>query len=90
MPRRQFVVSGENGTIEIKPLEPPKMRLVLEKAVGGYPAGTQYIDLPQIKGRYDEQLSDFAGQILGNKLTEFTIQHDIDTQGTLLKACQII
>jgi predicted dehydrogenase len=90
MPRRQFVVSGENGTIEIKPLEPPKLRLVLEKAAGGYPAGTQYIDLPQVQGRYDDQLADFARQIRGEKSTDFSMQHDLGTHETLLKACDIM
>ena len=37
--RRQFTVCGEEGTIEIYPLEPPKLRMALNKFRDSYRRG---------------------------------------------------
>ncbi len=89
MKRRQFVVCGKKGTIEIKPLEPPKIKLTLEKPVGNYSRGINELKLPAVSGRYDEQLIDFAQQIKGERETEYSREHDLAVHETLLKACEI-
>src|SRR5690606_32276122 len=58
--RRHFVVCGDKGTIEIRPMEPPQLRLTLLEPCGGYDKGTHEVPLPPMKGRYDDQLIEFA------------------------------
>ena len=58
--RRQFVVCGDRGTIEIRPLEPPVLRMALALPCGAYAAGWQDVELPPMTGRYDDQLVDLA------------------------------
>jgi len=87
--RRQFVIAGEHGTIEINPLEPPKLRFVLDKSTDKYSAGRHHIELPQMPGRYDEQLTDFAKQINGEKISDFSAEHDIIVHEAVLTACEM-
>jgi predicted dehydrogenase len=87
--RRQFVVCGEKGTIQIQPLEPAKLILTLEEASGDFKKGQQEISLPEIPGRYDEQLLDFSLQISGEKKSEFSNEHDLMVQDTLLRALDV-
>jgi predicted dehydrogenase len=88
--RRQFVVCGDKGTIQIQPLEPAKLILTLDKASGNFKKGTQHINLPELPGRYDEQLVDFALQIKGKKKSDFSIEHDLNVHETLLRAVDVI
>jgi len=87
--RRQFVVCGEKGTIEIKPLEPPQLRMTLSEPVGDFPKGWQAVGLPAMTGRYDEQLIDFVRMIRGEKPNEFSIEHELVLQQTLLNVCDL-
>ena len=87
--RRQFVVCAEKGTIEIKPLEPPQLRMTLSDPVDNFPKGRQSVELPAMTGRYDEQLIDFAQMIWGEKESVFSWEHDLRVQETLLKASEM-
>ncbi|MCU0644852.1 MAG: Gfo/Idh/MocA family oxidoreductase [bacterium] len=87
--RRQFIVCGTKGTIEIKPLEPPQLRMTLSEAVSNFQKGWQTVKLPAMPGRYDEQLIDFARMIQSGTQNEFSIEHERTVQEALLKACQI-
>jgi len=84
--RRQFVVCGTNGTIEILPLEPARLRLCLEKPAGNFRAGWQNVDLPMPAGRYGDMLADFAGMIAGRpaEVPLFNAAHDALTLEVLL------
>jgi predicted dehydrogenase len=84
--RRQFVVCGTEGTIEIKPLEPPQLNLALRDNVDAFKSGYQKIVLPEISGRYDDQLRDFAAIIAGHKEVDLSFDHELLVQQTLLKA----
>lgn len=86
--RRQFVVFGENATIEIRPLEPAHVRVAFKQPPDGYEAGYQDVPLPAVDGRYAAQLLDFAGRIRGRASTapRFTAQHDRLVHQLLLKA----
>lgn len=84
--RRQFIVCGEHGTLEIRPLEPPKVRLSLLYPAGGYEAGAHDIELPPMPGRYHGQLMDFAEIVLGKAKPRWTAEHDLDVQKVLLEA----
>lgn len=85
--RRQFVVCGTKGTIEIKPLEPPALTLTLEKPDGRFfRAGPQSITLPRLGGRYDGDFQDLAQIIRGEKQPDYSPQHDLWVQEALLRA----
>ncbi len=84
--RRQFVVCGTRGTIDIRPLEPPRLKLALEQPRGGYKKGYQEVTLPQMPGRYDEQLIDFAKMIRGQKQPDYSAEHDLTVHEAVLRA----
>ena len=90
MRRRQFIVCGDKGTIQIQPLEPAVLSLTLDQDSGEYQKGYQQINIPKVPGRYDEQLIDFAMQIKGEGAPAFSGDHDLLVHESLLKACEII
>jgi predicted dehydrogenase len=84
--RRQFVVCGSQGTVDIRPLERPQVRMALERGRGQYKKGYQDVELPKMPGRYDEQLIDFARMVRGEKAPEYTAEHDLIAHEALLRA----
>jgi len=84
--RRQFTVCGEQGTIEIRPLEPAKVRLYLDRPQGEFKKGWQDVDLPKSAGRYDGDFLDLAAVIRGEKAFGWSYDHDLAVQETLLLA----
>lgn len=87
--RRQFVVCGENGTLEIRPLEPPRVRLALDRPAGGFNAGEQTVELPPMPGRYHAQLLDFAAVVQGRAKPRWSSEHDLAVQRALLQASNL-
>ncbi len=87
--RRQFIVCGDRGTIVIRPLEPGRLELTLEKANAGHERGTHEIKLPPSPGRYDGGWLALARAICGEQPLAFSSKHDLAVQRTLLKACQL-
>jgi len=88
--RRQFVVCGTKGTIEIKPLEPPNLRLALTQPVDQYSKGYQEVGMPPEKERYDDQLIDFARMVQGAVKPRYTMQHDLTVQKTVLESAGLL
>jgi predicted dehydrogenase len=84
--RRQFVVCGTQGTIDIRPLEPPKLLLALEEARGPFNRGYQEVELPPMPGRYDDQLAELARVIRGEEDAKYPPAHDLAVQETILRA----
>ncbi len=84
--RRQFAVCGDQGTVDIRPIEPAKLRLSLEQAHGEFKKGSQEVTLPKSRGRYDGDFIDLAQVIRGEKAFEFTHEHDLAVQETVLLA----
>jgi len=86
--RRQFAVFGESGSIEVRPLEPAKVRLTLKQAAGGYAAGAQDVKLPAPPGRYDAMMQDFAAMVRGGPsiIPYYTPAHDLAVHRTVLAA----
>jgi len=87
--RRHLVVCGSEGTFEIEPLDNPSVRLSLSKPRGEYKKGTQEIKLPKFT-RYVADAADMARIIRGEKQTDFSYDHDLAVQETLLQACKMI
>ena len=84
--RRQFVACGDRGTVDIRPLEPPKMLLALDRPREGYGSGYQEIELPKMPGRYDDQLAELARIIRGEIENPYPPSHDLAVHETILLA----
>lgn len=84
--RRQFVVCGDQGTIDIRPLEPPRLTLTLDRPQDGFRSGRQEVKLPQLGGRYDGDFQDLAKIIRGEKTSDFSAAHDLAVQAAVLEA----
>ncbi len=84
--RRQLVVCGNRGTIDIRPLEPPKMLLTLDTPRAEFKRGYQEIALPKMPGRYDDQLAELARVIRGEEENKYSPQHDLAVHDTILRA----
>jgi predicted dehydrogenase len=83
--RRQFVVCGDAGTVDIRPLEPPAVRLALAEARGEFRKGYQDVKLPSLP-RYEADFVDLARVIRGEKSFAWTPEHDLAVQETILRA----
>ena len=87
--RRQFVICGYEGTIVVRPLEPPQLELTLETPRGGFESGKQVVKLPAVAGRYDGAFLDMYRVIRGEKEHDFSHEHDLAVQLALLQACRL-
>ncbi len=83
--RRQFVVCGTGGTCHIQPLDNPSARIALTEPRGKYRQGYQDVALPKYE-RYIDDAADMAKIIRGEKQTDFSYEHDLAVQETVLRA----
>ena len=83
--RRQFVLCGDKGTCDIRPLEPAAMKLALQQPQGPYKKGVQDVSFPK-QPRYDEDWASFARAIRGEEKWRWTPEHDLAVQETILLA----
>jgi predicted dehydrogenase len=83
--RRQLTVCGSEGTLHIQPLDNPSARLALSKPRGTYHSGYQDVTFPKYV-RYVDDAADMARCLRGEKEFEYSYQHDLIVQTTLLKA----
>ena len=89
--RRQLVVTGTNGTVELKPLE------WYVHADGYYAQKTEYTEKiwgttgEQFKSpyfdRYDGMMKAFAAYVKGEKENPYTPDYELELYKTILKAC---
>jgi len=84
--RRQFTICGDKGTIDIRPLEPPKVQLALAEPRGPFRRGYQEVELPPMPGRYDAQLLELAAIIRGQQAHPYSPEHDLAVQEAVLLA----
>lgn len=84
--RRHLTVCGTEGTFHIQPLDDPTARISLAKPRGNYKAGDNEVKLPKYV-RYVDDAADMARIIRGEKPADFTPEHDLLMQETLLKIC---
>ena len=89
MSNRHFTVVGDGGTVDIRPLEPPAVRLGLENAREGYRRGWQDVPLPKMSGRYDGDMLDLAAVIRGEKAFAFGPEHDLAVHEAVLRASEL-
>ncbi len=84
--RRQFVVCGDEGTVDIRPLEPPRMLLALARVRERFTKGYQEVKLPAMPGRYDDQLLELARILHGEMQHPYAPAHDLAVQEAVLRA----
>lgn len=85
--RRQFVVAGSKGTVNICPLERPIKMTYSDTKMVDKPWENVCIDVPieNVPGncRYDDMIQDFYEYIQGTKQNPFTYEHDYTVQKVL-------
>ncbi len=86
---RVFQVCGSNGTMTLKPVEPPTLEADLSHAAGPYAPGKQIVSLPPYT-RYEDDFRDFADAIRGQKPLAVTFEEDLILHEWLLRACAMI
>jgi predicted dehydrogenase len=83
-PRRHFHVVGESGSFQINPLEPPKVRIALDRPRGRFTKGFQDVELTKTTGRYDNEFRDLARVIRGEKKLQWDSEHDLAVHEAVL------
>ena len=85
--RRQFVVSGSKGTVNICPLERPIVMTYSDTEIADETYADRKLMLPfednTASGRYDEMMKDFYHYIKGTKENPFTYEHEYAAQEVL-------
>jgi len=84
--RRHFVVCGTEGTLHIEPLDRPNVRVAFSTNRGKYKRGYQTIEFGSYP-RYVGDAADLAKIVRGEKDNEYSYNHDLTVQETLLRAC---
>ncbi|MBE7034178.1 MAG: Gfo/Idh/MocA family oxidoreductase [Ruminococcaceae bacterium] len=85
--RRQFVVSGSKGTVNICPIERPITMTYSDTTIADKTYEDRKILIPfddnTFDGRYDEMMQDFYKYIIGEKENPYTYEHDFLVQKVL-------
>ncbi len=89
---RTFEILGTEGTATVRPFFPEmRLHLDLAHAAGPYKAGFQTIDIPIVKqAPYEPDFLALAGMIRNGDTPEYSIEHDLNVQEALLKACKMM
>ena len=83
--RRQFTVCGRLGTFHIQTLDGPTINFVLDRDRGEYKKGKTQIHIGGFP-RYVGDAADMAKVIREEKACDFSYQHDLTVQETVLRA----
>jgi predicted dehydrogenase len=84
--RRHLVVCGTEGTFHIQPLDRPSARVAFSAARGKYKKGYQDVRFEKYT-RYVDDAADMARILRGEKKADYSFDHDLTVQETLLRAC---
>ena len=88
--RRQFVVSGTEGTVAIMPIEHTLAVTYAHTSMGGrtYQDCHEVVEIPDVPkgGRYLEMAKDFYDYVNGIKENPYTYEHEYIVQKTLMRA----
>jgi len=90
--RRQIVICGSEGTIEIKPIENPRIITYATKANHKpWNDVKEIVELPPVTpGRYDDMAKDFALFIHGEKENPYSYEYELELHRMVLQACNLI
>lgn len=88
--RRQFVVCGDQGTVAIRPLEPPVLELTLEAPRGNFRKGAQLVNLAPSAGRYHGAWMELVRVVRGEIPFPYSHSHDLAVQQAVLAASELL
>jgi predicted dehydrogenase len=83
--RRHLVVCGTEGTFHIQPLDDPSAKIALKRPTAQYSSGYQELSFPAYS-RYTEDAAEMARILREEKSPEYSYDHDLIVQRTVLKA----
>lgn len=90
--RRQLVVSGTKGTVELKPIEMfapgGQFTTKTEYRLADWGNGGETED-SAVYDRYDTMMSSFAEMVRGEKQNPYTYDYELELYKTILKACGV-
>ncbi len=85
--RRQLMVSGSRGTVNICPLERPITMTYSDVSIADKTYEDRKLVIPfedhTANGRYDEMMQDFYAYVMGEKQNPFSYEHDYLVQKVL-------
>lgn len=85
--RRQFMVSGSLGTVNVYPIERPTVMTYSDTTIADKTYEDRKITIPfecdTANGRYDSMMQDFYSYIVGEKQNPYTYEHDYTVQKVL-------
>ncbi|MEI7458818.1 MAG: Gfo/Idh/MocA family oxidoreductase [Pirellula sp.] len=84
--RRHLTVAGTKGTFHVQPLDNPAAIVSFDEPHDKFKKGYQNLSFPKYT-RYVDDAADMARIIRGEKLSDFSYEHDMTVQRTLLKSC---
>lgn len=93
--RRQLVVCGSKGSVEIKPLEAPDEDGKMHTEKREYTGDARPWSVPDEKirsrffGRYDDMMTSFAAMVRGEKENPYTYDYELALYRTILKCCGV-
>jgi len=91
--RRNLTICGDRGTLVVQPIELQgnqaggRVFLTLLEDADGFKKGTHEVPQPPIKGRYDDQLLEFAAIVRGEIANPYPYAHELRVQRHFLDAC---
>jgi predicted dehydrogenase len=86
---RTFEVRGMNGTMTLKPIEPPSLQIDLLKPAGPYKSGSQQATLPAFR-RYEGDLENLASALSGKTKLKVSLDEELLVHEWLLRACKMM
>ena len=89
--RRQIVVVGTKGTVEIKPLEIPVgkeqyTKMTICKETDDWASGGETKE-SAVYARFDDMMASFAKMVRGEKENPWSYDYELELYKTILKAC---
>jgi len=82
---RFLEILGTNGTVLLKPIEPPVLHIDLAKPAGTYAAGNQAVTLPAYR-RYVGDFAELARAVRGEQPLTATLDEELLVHETLMRA----
>lgn len=88
-PHRALEIFGSQGTVVIRPIEPPTLEIDLATPAGPYSKGRQKVALPPYE-RYVGEIAELARAIRGDGQMSVSLDEELAVQETLITASKMI
>ncbi|MGQ9555156.1 MAG: Gfo/Idh/MocA family protein [Anaerolineae bacterium] len=86
-PRRRIEIYGTHGSIIMEPMMPAKVQLCLQRASPPFHAGWQEVEVGE-RPLFVKDIAEFAACIRSEKAPDYSPEHDLLVQRTLIRICQ--